>query len=234
MTTRPKTKAQPLETITTNRRQLERYLFYFVRQADGDFAADPSQPKIQLSDMTQPDVIDDWTVQDFLLDITEREKYLREWLRGEAAELPYQPRSEAPTHTHLIPSAEDTLTTFIRSHEETVAVVTVMPEEKLFSLAGVSWGAPEATVAEMIVSYTALQYAWAKEQIRQWQKEQKPTTDRPLDKTTILAQIKTEHHKLEETLARLTLEQMEQPGVNGEWAVKDVLSHLLEWDRLAW
>lgn len=229
---RPQTKAQLLETITTNRRQLERYLFYFARQADGEFAADPTQPKISQTDMTRPGVIDDWAVQDFLLDIARGETGLRDWLRGEAAELQYQPRSEVPTHTHLLPSAEDTLPTFIRSYEETVAAVTAMPEEKLFSLAEVSWGAPGATIAEIIVSYTALQYAWAKDQIRQWQKEQKPKTNRPEDKTTILAQIKTERRKLEETLAGLTLEEMERPGVNGDWAVKDVLGHLLEWEQM--
>lgn len=55
---------------------------------------------------------------------------------------------------------------------------------------------------------------------------------RPVDKAFLLAQAREERRKLEEVIAGLRLEEMERPGVNGEWAVKDVLAHLLEWEQL--
>ena len=52
-----------------------------------------------------------------------------------------------------------------------------------------------------------------------------------LTKTELLDQIRKEHGLLEETLSRLTHEQMLLPGVDGEWSVKDALAHISTWER---
>jgi hypothetical protein len=52
-----------------------------------------------------------------------------------------------------------------------------------------------------------------------------------LTKPELLDQIRAERGRLEETLARLTHAQMLQPGVDGEWSVKDALAHISTWER---
>ncbi len=52
------------------------------------------------------------------------------------------------------------------------------------------------------------------------------------DKQAMLDHVQTDRRQLEKYLSRLTPEQMEQPGVVGEWSVKDVLAHLADWERL--
>ena len=55
-------------------------------------------------------------------------------------------------------------------------------------------------------------------------------------KAEIYEAIAFERAILLEALGGLTDEQMELPGACGEWSVKDILSHLLDWERrcLAW
>lgn len=55
---------------------------------------------------------------------------------------------------------------------------------------------------------------------------------RPTSKTDLLAAIDKERGALEELLETLTPEQMIAPGVVGEWSVKDVLAHLVEWEQM--
>jgi hypothetical protein len=55
---------------------------------------------------------------------------------------------------------------------------------------------------------------------------------RPTSKTDLLAAIDKERGALEALLEGLTPEQMVEPGVVGEWSVKDVLAHLIEWEQM--
>lgn len=55
---------------------------------------------------------------------------------------------------------------------------------------------------------------------------------RPTSKTDLLAAIKKERGALEIELESLTAEQMTAPGTVGEWSVKDVLAHLIEWEQM--
>ncbi len=55
-------------------------------------------------------------------------------------------------------------------------------------------------------------------------------------KPEILSRLAAERARLEATVAALLPGDMEQPGVVGEWSVKDVLAHLAEWEAhmLTW
>ena len=55
---------------------------------------------------------------------------------------------------------------------------------------------------------------------------------RPASKLDLLAAIEKEQGALEMLLETLTPEQMTEPGIVGEWSVKDVLAHLIEWEQM--
>lgn len=55
---------------------------------------------------------------------------------------------------------------------------------------------------------------------------------RPGTKKQLLETIEAEHKALEQFLAGLSPAQMTKPGAIGEWSVKDVLAHLLEWQHM--
>lgn len=53
----------------------------------------------------------------------------------------------------------------------------------------------------------------------------------PMRKTDILEQISATHLLLEVHLSALSDAQLVQPGINGEWAVKDLLAHITWWEQ---
>jgi len=55
---------------------------------------------------------------------------------------------------------------------------------------------------------------------------------RSFTKAQLLEDAKREHAALEMFLERLSPEEMAQPGALGEWSVKDVLAHLIEWEQM--
>jgi hypothetical protein len=55
---------------------------------------------------------------------------------------------------------------------------------------------------------------------------------RPTTKDQLISESQKEYAALEQFLATLTAEQMIQPGVLGEWSVKDTIAHLLEWQQM--
>jgi hypothetical protein len=55
---------------------------------------------------------------------------------------------------------------------------------------------------------------------------------RPTNKAQLIEDIRGEYEALEGFIAALAPEQMTQPGVLGEWSVKDVLAHLYEWQQM--
>ena len=55
---------------------------------------------------------------------------------------------------------------------------------------------------------------------------------RPTSKNDLLATIDKERGALEVFLESLAPELMVEPGVVGEWPVKDVLAHLIEWEQM--
>lgn len=55
---------------------------------------------------------------------------------------------------------------------------------------------------------------------------------KPITKQEVIESAQKERAALEDYLATLTPEQMTQPNVIGEWAVKDVLAHLFAWEGM--
>ncbi len=55
---------------------------------------------------------------------------------------------------------------------------------------------------------------------------------RPTSKTDLLAAIEKERAALKAELSKLSSEQLMETGMVGEWSVKDVLAHLIEWEQM--
>jgi len=55
-------------------------------------------------------------------------------------------------------------------------------------------------------------------------------------KSALLKEAITQHRLFESTMLSLSPEQLEMPGVTGEWSVKDLLLHLTAWEQnlVAW
>lgn len=59
-----------------------------------------------------------------------------------------------------------------------------------------------------------------------------------MDKTGLLTILRKSHEDFLQAIEGLTEEEMNEPGVNGDWSVKDILSHLTRWEaelvKLLW
>jgi uncharacterized protein (TIGR03083 family) len=55
---------------------------------------------------------------------------------------------------------------------------------------------------------------------------------KPTTKDELITEMRTERETLDAALAALTPEQMIEPGVVGDWSVKDVIAHLTAWHEL--
>lgn len=51
------------------------------------------------------------------------------------------------------------------------------------------------------------------------------------NKNQLLKDIHTERNRLEKLLSTLPKSDMDQPGTNSTWSVKDILAHLVAWER---
>ena len=54
----------------------------------------------------------------------------------------------------------------------------------------------------------------------------------PTTKQELLAIIDTEYRTLLDQVQRFSPTEQQAPGVNGEWAIKDLLTHLMAWEEL--
>src|SRR5659263_370805 len=55
---------------------------------------------------------------------------------------------------------------------------------------------------------------------------------KPTNKQELLDEAEKEYEALKKQLAEFTPEEMVRPGVIGVWSIKDILAHLLEWQRM--
>ena len=54
---------------------------------------------------------------------------------------------------------------------------------------------------------------------------------RPKSKAELLKSTYAERDELERKIARLTPAELVFPGTMGEWSVKDILQHLVDWEQ---
>jgi hypothetical protein len=54
-----------------------------------------------------------------------------------------------------------------------------------------------------------------------------------ITKTELLAKIENHRALLEESLEKVSLDQMTSPGIgNSDWTIKDILAHLVSWEQI--
>jgi len=56
-------------------------------------------------------------------------------------------------------------------------------------------------------------------------------SSKTMDKVRLFKALQTERKRLEALLSEVTEAQMIQPGVEGNWSVKDLLAHIAVWDK---
>jgi hypothetical protein len=127
---------------------------------------------------------------------------------------------------------DDVLQAFAHSYQNILATVKSITQDDLFARARYA-GAGGAALADFVAAYTYEGYDWAKTHIRRWRKTH---SGQYLDKAKIVERIVVERRRLEQNLVSLSADAMVQPGVIGEWSVKDILAHLTDWEQrfLGW
>ena len=59
-----------------------------------------------------------------------------------------------------------------------------------------------------------------------------------MNQAEIITQLNEEHQQLMTAIEGLAPEEMQEPGVNGDWSIKDILTHLCAWEaelvKLLW
>ncbi len=235
-------KNELIKLIRVKHRQLERHLFYFERGNDGTFVAS-DRPKLDEEEMLQPGVVGEGSVKDVLAHLIAQERHFLEWYRT-------SPRRDIPEALAFPASRDDLeamtpamaeyrrwtmaeiLTEFMASYRQVLTVVQAIPETDLLT-PGRCGSTEVSSMADYIATSTSDRYDWAKEQVRRFKKTH---AGKQMNKKTILDSIHVERRRLVENLALLSEEELVQPGVVGEWSVKDLLAHLVDWEQrfLGW
>lgn len=226
-----------LQQIRIKHRQLERYLFYFERGSNGAFVAS-NRPRFGREEMLEPGVVGEWSVKELLAHLIAREQRFLNWyeagLWGDVPEAPVVKASQddfeawgAEIEEYRSHSLEDILAKFMTSFEQVLATVRAISEADLFA-PGRFARTEDLTLADYIAADTFHCYDWVKKQIRRWKTRH---TGKQLNKDIILERIRVERRRLEKNLAELSEDEMLQPGVVGEWSVKDLLAHLVDWEQ---
>lgn len=237
------TKDELLELIKVDRRQLERYLFYFRRDQLGEFSAS-KRLKIKTSDLENHPIYQDWSIKDLLAHLSGWEEFFIDWYgcqkygktssnfptgvswedKGAINQLIFS-RSESR-------KLEEVLEDFRSSHQRILALIDTLSENELIIPQFFSWTG-DSSLGDYLSSVTWQHYRWVKGLIRSWSGT---GGRRGIDKESILSRIQKERRRLEKNLASLSDQQMVEPGVIGEWSVKDILAHLVDWEQrfLGW
>ncbi len=53
-----------------------------------------------------------------------------------------------------------------------------------------------------------------------------------MDKSTLIDTIRRSQAAMEQAIAPLSEQQVTNPGVTGEWSIKDILAHIVTWERV--
>jgi hypothetical protein len=232
-------KMELVGRIQSSHRQLERYIFIFEKGEAGGFIAS-GRAKFGKEEMLQPGVVGEWSLKDLLAHIIDWEQRCMDWCRAGPEESPaglpapdLDWAQQDPVE-HDLPaslraaSIEATLIHFQKSYASLLEGIESAADTDLLTPGRYTW-----TEGHPLVDFVALatfrHYDWAKQQIRRWRKRHAGQT---LNKVLVLERIQTERRRLETSLKGLSREQMETAGVVGDWSVKDVLAHLVEWEQM--
>ena len=67
---KPTSKSELLELIIDHHHQMERYLFYFIKDSQGEFIAG-DRPKFSKKEMVQPGVAGEYSLKDVLTQLSD-------------------------------------------------------------------------------------------------------------------------------------------------------------------
>ena len=232
-------KDELVKTIQVKHRQLMRYLFYFEKNRQGEFVAG-ERPKFGLAEMQQPGVYGDWSLKDLLSQLIYWEQYLLRLCRSESKSETGQALPsptlrwdeivplDAPVFDgfHSLPLQnilQETKDTYVRI----ISTVESLSSDALFMPGTYAW-AGQASLADYVALFTYRQYDWIKGLVRRWRKSH---AGEYLDKKIILNRIQTERRRLEQILDQVSHDQMSRTKVLGEWSIKDILAHLMDWEQ---
>jgi hypothetical protein len=229
-----------LESIRSDHRQLERYIFYFEKNRQGLFVAS-ERTKFGRAEMLQPGVFLEWSLKDLLCHLIDWEGRFLEWYRAglnDEAQGDLPPADliwadivpedyPIPMHIRNLPM-EEVLREFKRSFQHIMSVAESIPEDGLTTPGYYEWTG-EAALEDYLILATSRHYAWAKNLIRRWRGTH---AGKYLNKQVILDRIHTERRRLMQNLSGLTREEMQVGGVVGVWSSTDLLAHLSAWEQL--
>jgi hypothetical protein len=232
------TKDELLEQIKVDRRRLERYLFYFEKDEHGEFS--PSKRlKFKVLKTEEAYVYEDWTIKDLLAHLSGWQVFFLEWYDHHRHGRPFaefwsdSSWADKEQINRIIFSRDkdraldETLDEFRLSHQRIIKLIGSLTEDESMSTRYFPWTG-EVSLADYITPVTWEHYRWAKSFIRSWSLR---GGKRGMDKESILVNIQTERRRLEKNLADLTAEDMVAKGVIGDWSVKDILAHLVNWEQ---
>ena len=236
-------KDELLEQINTDRRQLGRYFLYFEKNDNGEFVPS-NRLKLDREKMLQPGVTDELSVKDIINLLSGWESYFVEWYNHvrfgmRLIEFPTdiswddkERIDQAILAAKKDLSLADSLAEFRISFQQILKIIELLPEDELTSRSNFL-GSGDRSLLDLISEVTWEHYRWAKGHIRIWSRR---GGQRGMDKEGILLRIQTERRWLEKNLASLNDKEMIEPGVTGDWSVKDILAHLVDWEQrfLGW
>lgn len=231
-------KEELLEKIVTAHRQLERYIFYFTKDEAGEFSAS-EKPKFGREKMLEPGVYGEWSLKDLLAYVCRWERLTAAMLRRKHDEIPrYIPEPNSTWGEILkadqVPKdiqkleLESVLEEFPHSFQEFYGKVVACSKEELFKAGVYTWSSAY-TAGDYVKVLTVDLYDWTKGLVRKWKKRRAGGS---LNKQVILERIATERRRLEGNLVAISHKDMLISGVVGTWSVKDLLAHLVEWERM--
>lgn len=220
---KPMSKAKIIESMKTERKRLYGYF-----------------PKFTPEEIEEPGVVGEWSVKDLLAHLTAWEQLFLGWyedeMQGKEVELPapgftwaqMDELNQQIFEEHHGKSFEMIKEEGADSFEKILKTVEGMDEEVLNEPGYYPWTGKYA-LSYLLRECTDIHYKWTWQLVSKWMRNH--PNHRP-KKEEIIEQILVERRRLENNLAKLTPKQLVEPGVVGEWSVKDILAHLTAWEKL--
>ena len=235
------TNNELLKQIQKDHRQLARYLYFFEKDQHGEFV--PSDRlKFTAEQCNQPGVAGDLSLKDLLVLISGRERFFIEWYHHNKLGMEYDqfnqdliPQDITQIDNFILihkqgQSLEETLIDFDTAYQQLLEVVKRIPAGYL-SPVDKQDEAEKISIVGLLQEMTWNSYRWAKRAIRQWSRR-----GIRINKAQMLERIQTERRRLEKNLTSLPEAVLVEKGVLGDWSIKDIMAHLVDWEQrfLGW